>query len=192
MKAVNTEERTTLLLNQAWAPVTAITARVAFLHLLKKKVTIIGDDGVLYKSFEAWNSESKFPDDQPCIRSQKTSWPIPSVVIVTSKFFHRPRKKKLSLPDLAKLYGGQCQYCLRVHPLSDLTIDHIKPRSKGGTDDHSNRTLACRKCNTTKSSHYPYTNILDKPVSAPPIPETPVNAFGKIRPAWEKFLAGRI
>ncbi len=36
-----------------------------------------------------------------------------------------------------------------------LHVDHIKPRSKGGTDDMDNLQTLCRKCNLGKSDKYP-------------------------------------
>lgn len=43
-----------------------------------------------------------------------------------------------------------CAYCSRSFPSSDLSRDHIIPRSKGGTDDWMNVVTACKKCNTKK------------------------------------------
>ncbi len=46
----------------------------------------------------------------------------------------------------------QCQYCGRK---SDLTIDHIIPRSRGGKDKWDNVAVACLRCNVTKGSRTP-------------------------------------
>src|SRR5689334_22423229 len=51
-----------------------------------------------------------------------------------------------------KKYNFTCQYCGRKAPEVILQIEHIQPRSKGGTDDESNLTLACRDCNLGKSN----------------------------------------
>jgi hypothetical protein len=48
---------------------------------------------------------------------------------------------------LAK-WERSCAYCRAVHV--PLNIDHIHPRSKGGSDRVSNLTLACIPCNQTK------------------------------------------
>ena len=42
-----------------------------------------------------------------------------------------------------------CEYCHSSERLSAsrFTIDHITPRSLGGTDDLENLALACRRCN---------------------------------------------
>ncbi len=42
-----------------------------------------------------------------------------------------------------------CQYCGKK---SDLTIDHVIPRSKGGQDRWDNVVVACLKCNVGKGS----------------------------------------
>lgn len=45
-----------------------------------------------------------------------------------------------------------CWYCKSN---DDLTIDHIKPTSQGGTDTPGNITVACRSCNSSKGTR-PY------------------------------------
>jgi hypothetical protein len=54
-------------------------------------------------------------------------------------------------PSRAMIYkrdGYKCMYCGST---KKLTIDHVIPRSKGGTDDWNNLTCACSHCNTKKS-----------------------------------------
>jgi hypothetical protein len=49
--------------------------------------------------------------------------------------------------------GNRCGYC-RTHQDYvpwPLEIDHIIPKSKGGTDEQDNLWLACRSCNSFKS-----------------------------------------
>jgi hypothetical protein len=44
-----------------------------------------------------------------------------------------------------------CAYCGEVHPLSELTRDHIVPRCKGGPNTWMNCVTACRACNQAKA-----------------------------------------
>lgn len=47
--------------------------------------------------------------------------------------------------------GHKCQYCGSTRK---LTIDHIVPKSKGGTDDWDNLVVACSSCNIKKGDRY--------------------------------------
>lgn len=43
-----------------------------------------------------------------------------------------------------------CRYCGRKAPETELEVDHVHPRSKGGSDDVSNLATTCRNCNQGK------------------------------------------
>ena len=51
---------------------------------------------------------------------------------------------------LLEKWGRKCAYCDAEH--TPLTIDHIHPRSRGGSDRVSNLTIACHDCNQRKSN----------------------------------------
>ncbi len=53
------------------------------------------------------------------------------------------------------LYGkqeGHCAGCGIHFPFRNLTVDHIVPRSRGGTDHLDNLQLLCGACNSTKGT----------------------------------------
>ncbi len=53
------------------------------------------------------------------------------------------------------LYGrqeGHCGGCRVLFPFRNLTVDHVVPRSKGGTDALENLQLLCGACNSTKGA----------------------------------------
>ena len=53
------------------------------------------------------------------------------------------------------LYGrqeGHCNGCKIHFPFKNLTVDHIVPRSKGGSDHFENLQLLCGHCNSLKGS----------------------------------------
>lgn len=45
--------------------------------------------------------------------------------------------------------GNRCAYC---HAEKPLTVDHLVPLARGGTDDISNIVPACRSCNSKKNA----------------------------------------
>ena len=47
-----------------------------------------------------------------------------------------------------------CVYCGESYDLSELTIDHVHPRSRGGETISSNCVPACRRCNQDKGSRH--------------------------------------
>ena len=50
-----------------------------------------------------------------------------------------------------KIEQPWCSYCgSPATEGNDLTIDHIIPLSRGGTNRRDNLTVACRRCNTSK------------------------------------------
>ena len=51
--------------------------------------------------------------------------------------------------------NGLCAYCGRHRNIKYMTIDHIIPLSKGGTDDISNLQCTCKACNNLKEDMFP-------------------------------------
>lgn len=51
---------------------------------------------------------------------------------------------------LLEKWGRKCAYCDATN--IPLEIDHVRPKSKGGSDRISNLTLACHECNQSKGN----------------------------------------
>lgn len=49
-------------------------------------------------------------------------------------------------------YNGHCAICGRPVKYNDMTIDHIKPLSKGGANEMENLELCCWECNHVKGN----------------------------------------
>src|SRR5580765_5993985 len=49
--------------------------------------------------------------------------------------------------------GGHCHYCgCELHPFWSFTIDHVIPKSRGGTNAIENLVAACPVCNIEKGT----------------------------------------
>lgn len=65
---------------------------------------------------------------------------------------------KLTSTDVRRLYGktlygkqeGYCRGCKEHEKFKNMDVDHIFPRSRGGTNDIENLQLLCRQCNVSK------------------------------------------
>jgi len=55
---------------------------------------------------------------------------------------------------VAERAGHRCEYCRAPEAIFNLSfeIEHIIPASRDGSDEESNRALACRACNLYKSN----------------------------------------
>ncbi len=51
--------------------------------------------------------------------------------------------------------NGLCAYCGQHRNIKYMTVDHIMPLSKGGTDDVENLQCTCKMCNRLKSDMLP-------------------------------------
>lgn len=66
---------------------------------------------------------------------------------------HRVRMSQYrsTLKKLLHKYKFSCVHC-GSRDEATLTIDHIKPVSKGGTDDFDNLQILCKSCNSRKGN----------------------------------------
>ena len=66
-------------------------------------------------------------------------------------------RKRRIYRDLRERYGDNCHWCgrpmdfdTREEPLS-ASLEHVIPKSRGGTNDRSNLRLAHKRCNEDRS-----------------------------------------
>lgn len=52
--------------------------------------------------------------------------------------------------DILERDSFTCRFCGKRAPETELEVDHVMPRAKGGSDDTSNLVTACRDCNRGK------------------------------------------
>lgn len=94
------------------------------------------------------------PWDGKLLHSVSSAMPYPSIVRL-AVFVRVPYKKiVLSRKNILRRDGHQCQYCGRTD--LTLTVDHIIPKSKGGTDCWENLVAACVVCNNKKGDRTPH------------------------------------
>jgi 5-methylcytosine-specific restriction endonuclease McrA len=96
------------------------------------------------------------------------SYQVPSVICLRH-YVNVRKKREESGAKRMKIYlrdKYQCQYCSikagKKHPtlgrileVKDLTLDHITPKSRGGTGLPSNLVTACKPCNQRKADRNP-------------------------------------
>lgn len=88
------------------------------------------------------------------VRSVRASLRLPSVVALTS-YVHVPRKVPFTRANLWLRDGGACAYCKEPLATSEVTFDHVIPRSRGGGSSWENIVCACSACNGRKGDRLP-------------------------------------
>lgn len=86
------------------------------------------------------------------IRTVSRSFEAPSIIRLLT-YVNIPYKGvMLSRQNILKRDGHRCVYC---GAREDLTLDHVLPRSRGGTSTWTNLVTACRPCNSKKGDFTP-------------------------------------
>jgi len=151
-----------LVLNRFYSAVHVINVRRAFGLLYRELAEVLDLDEGQYANydFQTWleMSELRAEEKQETddwIRSVSFEILVPRVV----RLLHYDKVPRLSTrfnrKNLFARDNNQCQYCARVFPMSQLSIDHVMPRSQNGQTTWENVVACCVKCNTKKGGRTP-------------------------------------
>lgn len=68
--------------------------------------------------------------------------------------FATDKQETLKLDDARKIVANPpiCPYCLIKIPYRDISIDHLQPRSRGGSSKPDNLIFCDKLCNTAKGN----------------------------------------
>ena len=123
------------------------------------------------------------------VHSPSITMKLPSVLALRQ---YQPQPKHVAFTRFNVFLRDRfrCQYCGGKHATSDLTFDHVVPRSMGGVTSWENVVACCSPCNIEKDNR-----ITMKPRRAPKMP-TPhelvaaKRAFppGYLHETWLDFL----
>lgn len=171
--------RVLLLNGSTWEPISVITVPRAINLLLADKAVVVEQSG----SF---------------LRTVSSFFPIPSVIAlrtyinVPRRRAHWSRKGVLVRDNYTCVYCGAKPGTLqkgKVLARSDLTVDHILPRSRGGKDHWTNTACACYGCNHRKGNRLPNEAGM-KLLWEPKTPRTSylVIAIGSGPAAWRQYI----
>ena len=143
-------ERATLVLNRSWQPVHVTTVRRALCMVFREAARIVCPETLATYDFGGWIEQPILPKAQT-IRSPSVRIVAPEVVLL-ARYNRVPcheapfTRRNLFLRD-----DYTCQYCGKRSATNLLSIDHVQPRSRGGSTDWENCVLACVGCNARKA-----------------------------------------
>jgi 5-methylcytosine-specific restriction endonuclease McrA len=174
-------------------PYTFLTGRATFLHLIKNNIKCFDASENLIDNNLQWfsNQGINFHEDQPFLTSKDRIWFLPTTAVIKASFYSKRKRlpRTLSLQKLCMIFDNTCQICHEKFDKKDMTVEHIFPRSKGGTKEIENITLTCARCNQIKKDMYPFFDIKNRdiksvPMPIPVLPNRPINN----RHEWQKYF----
>jgi len=150
-------ERPALVLNRAWVPIQVTTVREAIGLVAKGSALVVEPETFRSHDLRSWDDASRARKalDGAVVRSARLALLPPEVIVLTAYSGRGERSVIFSRKNLYKRDRYACQYCGVQPGPEELTIDHVKPRSKGGASSWENCVLACVPCNRRKADRTP-------------------------------------
>lgn len=124
---------TVLVLNYDYTPLNVTSVHRGFVLVDKGKAEIVKSD------------------DNPIVAGYKT-YVRPLVIRLLKYIRHFTRTLRPNRNRIYKRDGHSCVYC---GSSKNLTLDHVIPKSRGGTNEWNNLVTSCFKCNLKKSNRTP-------------------------------------
>jgi 5-methylcytosine-specific restriction endonuclease McrA len=123
-----------LVLNASYEPINVCAARRAIVLVLKG-VAMTEEENGHY------------------LHAARLALRVPSVIRLLEYRRIPHQTRALSRKNILLRDRNTCQYCGVVLPSAELTLDHVIPRSRGGTSTWENLVAACHACNRRKGNH---------------------------------------
>jgi 5-methylcytosine-specific restriction endonuclease McrA len=152
-----------LVLNRNYTAVRVVSARRAFSLLYKNFAEVIDSSNEEFGIFDftAWVDLSRERVQRPVTHDQFVTTPrvailVPRVIRLVTYDKVPKREVKFSRRNILARDENRCQYCGRKLSASQLSIDHVVPKSRGGKSTWTNVVAACNPCNTRKGGRMPW------------------------------------
>ena len=132
----------------------------------------------------------RIEDSDRVLRSPSQTFPVPSVIRL-KRFVKRPPRHRVAFnrKNVFRRDDHACQYC--GFKSSDLTLDHVLPRSRGGATAWENVVACCRRCNAKKRDRTPEEarmTLRRRPYAPRFLFSSAYGILPNIDPIWEKYL----
>jgi 5-methylcytosine-specific restriction endonuclease McrA len=151
-------EHPVLVLNRFWQPIHTCSVRRS-LHLLclghAHVVQVEGDERFNTHDLGSWIGYSSGATDEEMIHGARIAIRVPKIIVL-SVYDRLPRLEvKFTRRNVFLRDKFTCQYCAKVLPETQLNLDHVTPRDKGGRTTWENIVTSCFRCNTRKANKMP-------------------------------------
>jgi 5-methylcytosine-specific restriction endonuclease McrA len=188
-----------LVLNKLFMAVHIISVRRAFCLLCKELAEVIHlEDGQFISyNFQSWREVSEYraqhfrEEEDDWVRTYNSQIQVPRVVRLLAYEKMPKHTVKFNRRNIFDRDNNQCQYCGKKHATSELSLDHVVPRSQGGTSTWENIVCACVTCNVRKGGRTPkqaHLSLIRKPERPKRSPLLNLKLTHKKYQSWKTFL----
>jgi len=125
-----------LVLNASYEPINVCAARRAIVLVLKGVAMAEEENGHI-------------------LHAARLSMRVPSVIRLLEYRRIPHQTRALSRKNILMRDRNTCQYCGSILVAAELTLDHVVPRSRGGSSTWENLVACCHPCNRVKGNHLP-------------------------------------
>jgi 5-methylcytosine-specific restriction endonuclease McrA len=187
-----------LVLNKHYMAIRIVGARRAFSLLFRDLAEVVSLEEGRYSNydFHSWCEVSQFrhsfqPAGQDWISTVSLHIAVPRIIRLL--FYDRlPRTDvKFNRRNIFARDKNRCQYCGKHFPTSELSLDHVIPRTLGGKTTWQNIVCACTACNVKKGGRTPKEadmKLIKTPVRPPHNPLVHVHLGHHRYRSWKQFL----
>ena len=187
-----------LLLNRLYMALRVVSAKRAMTLVYRELAEIVAVEDGQYLSydFDDWlevsNARATFePEEHDWIRTVRFQIAVPRIIRLLG-YDKLPRVRvKLNRRNLFARDQNCCQYCGHRFSTSDLSIDHVVPRSQGGLTTWDNVVCACTRCNVKKGGRTPKQaamKLITEPARPRRSPILTIKLSDAKYASWKQFL----
>lgn len=188
-----------LVLNKLFMAIHIISVRRAFCLLCKDLAEVVSHEDGQFSSynFATWRDLSDFraqnfrPEEDDWVRTINSEIQVPRVIRLLDYDRLPKQTVKFNRRNIFARDNNQCQYCGKKFPTSELSLDHIVPRSQKGGSSWENIVCACVSCNVRKGGRTPKEanmHLIRKPEKPKRSPLLNLKMSNRKYQSWRTFL----
>jgi 5-methylcytosine-specific restriction endonuclease McrA len=192
-----------LVLNKFYQAIRVVNVKRAFSLLCRELAEVVhietdakGQSTWQNFNFESWQEVSLVkeefePDGHDWIHTVRFQIAVPRIIrlLVYEKL---PRQDvKFNRRNIYARDSNRCQYCGKKFPTTELSLDHVKPKSQGGRSSWENIVCCCLKCNVKKGGRTPeqaHMHLITKPIKPKRSPVINIRLADERYASWKQFL----
>lgn len=192
-----------LVLNRFYQAIRVVNVRRAFSLLCRDLAEVIhleedpaGRNQWMNLNFADWRELSELkarfePDEFDWIHTVRFQVAVPRIIRLLG-YERLPRQEvKFNRRNIFARDSNRCQYCGKRFSTTELSFDHVLPKSQGGKSTWENIVTCCIKCNVKKGGRTPEQanmRLITRPVKPKRSPVINIRLTDERYSSWKQFL----